>query len=226
MVMAEKKATRKKSASRRKSPARKKAAATEEGQKKAGEPKAAEKPEANPPEKKAPEAPKAAEKPAEKPEAKPAEAPAPEAKPKGRKAKKPKKGKKGPKTEHARGKRKEAIARATVKEGKGNVRVNAIMLKGFGNKYVRGIIEEPVLIAGPDALKVDIEVRVRGGGAMGQAQACRTAIARALAQWFGEGLQKKYKESDRYLLREDSRRVEPKKYKGPKARARFQKSYR
>lgn len=221
--MAEKKATRKKSASRRKSPARKKAAATEEKPKAAEKPKEAQKPEAKPPEKKAPEAPNAAEKPAEKPDAKPA--PAPEAKPR-KKVKKPKKGKKGPKTEHARGKRKEAIARATVKEGKGSVRVNAIMLKGFGNKYVRGIIEEPVLLAGPDALKVDIEVHVRGGGAMGQAQACRTAIARALAQWFGEGLQKKYKESDRYLLREDSRRVEPKKYKGPKARARFQKSYR
>ena len=211
--MAEKKATKKKAAPKKKAPAKKKAVK----EPKAEEPKAAEKPEVKPAEKKAPEAPK--------PEAKPAEAPAPE-KPK-KKARKPrKKGKKGPKTEHARGKRKEAIARATVKEGSGKVRVNAVGLKAFGNNYVRGIIEEPVLIAGPDALKVDIEVHVRGGGATGQAQACRTAIARALAQWFGEGLQKKYKDSDRYLLREDSRRVEPKKYKGPKARARFQKSYR
>ena len=73
---------------------------------------------------------------------------------------------------------------------------------------------------------VDVSVRVHGGGEMGQAQACRTAIAKALVQYFGESVSEKYKEEDKFLLREDPRRVEPKKYLGPKARARDQKSYR
>ncbi len=141
-------------------------------------------------------------------------------------AKKARKKKKGVQVEHARGKRKKAIARATVKEGSGRIRVNSKLVSSSGNKYFRGIVEEPLLLLGPDGLKVDVNVSVRGGGEMGQAQACRTAVARALAQYFGEGAVAKFKEDDTYLLREDPRRVEPKKYKGRKARARFQKSYR
>ncbi len=143
-----------------------------------------------------------------------------------KKAKKGKKKKKGVRTEHARGKRKRAIARATVKEGSGRIRVNSKLISSMGNKYFRNIVEEPLALLGPDGLKVDISVKVQGGGEMGQAQACRTAIAKALALYFGEGVVAKYKEDDTYLLREDSRRVEPKKYQGPKARARKQKSYR
>ncbi len=143
-----------------------------------------------------------------------------------KKAKKIKKKKKGVHTEHARGKRKRAIARATVKEGSGRIRVNSKLTSSVGNKYFRNIVEEPLGLLGPDGLKVDISVKVHGGGEMGQAQACRTAIAKALALYFGEGVIAKYKEDDLYLLKEDSRRVEPKKYQGPKARARKQKSYR
>jgi small subunit ribosomal protein S9 len=62
---------------------------------------------------------------------------------------------------------------------------------------------------------------------MGQAQACRVAIARALVGFSGdEHLKSRIIAYDRSMIAEDSRRVEPKKYKGPKARARFQKSYR
>lgn len=143
---------------------------------------------------------------------------------KARKARK-KKGK-GAKTEHARGKRKRAIARATVSEGEGRIRINSRLTSSIGNRYFRQIVEEPLALLGPEGLSVDVSVKVRGGGETGQAQACRTAIARALAQYFGEGVAAKYKEDDTYLLREDPRRVESKKYKGPKARARFQKSYR
>lgn len=137
-----------------------------------------------------------------------------------------KKKKKGTHVEHARGKRKRAIARATVKAGSGRIRVNSRLVSSSVNRYFRELVEEPLALLGPDGLKVDVSVSVRGGGEMGQAQACRTAVARALAQYFGEGVAAKYKEDDTYLLREDPRRVEPKKYKGPKARARFQKSYR
>lgn len=178
-----------------------------------------------------------AAKPAETPEvakqAKPQEKPGPkheakpEAPPKPRPAKRQKKPKgKAVRVEIARGKRKTSIARASVREGGGRIRVNSILTSTIQNRYARELIEEPLAFAGPEGSKVDITVSTRGGGEMGQAQAARTAIARALAQYFGEGLKKAYDEADKYFLCEDPRRVEPKKYKGRKARARFQKSYR
>ncbi|MCK4319472.1 30S ribosomal protein S9 [Candidatus Micrarchaeota archaeon] len=134
--------------------------------------------------------------------------------------------KKKTEVKHVRGKRKEAIARATIKEGSGKVRINSKLLEAFEDEFIKEIIREPVAIAGADAVKVDIEVNVKGGGIFGQAQASRTAIAKALSEYFGESLTKRYEEIDKYLLAEDSRRVESKKYAGPKARARYQKSYR
>lgn len=188
------------------------------------------------PEKKAEaHAPKPAEKPAhEAPKAHP-EAPKHEAAqklqeaPKAEAAQKPKRArarKKGVKVETARGKRKTGVARASVKEGHGRIRVNSMLTSAMPNRFLREMVEEPLRLAGPEGNKVDVEVHVRGGGESGQAQASRTAIARALSKYFGEGLKKSYEEADKYLLDEDPRRVEPKKYKGRKARARFQKSYR
>ncbi len=173
-------------------------------------------------EEKAQEEPKKEEKPPE--EKKKPEKPDKPKKPKPKK--KAKKKKKAVRVEHCRGKRKRSIARATVKEGSGRLRVNSKLITSFGNRYFRSIVEEPLALIGPDGLTVDVTVRVHGGGEMGQAQACRTAVARALANYFGEAVRAKYKEDDSYLLREDPRRVEPKKYMGPKARARNQKSYR
>ncbi len=128
----------------------------------------------------------------------------------------------------ARGKRKESIARATITPGKGNVRINHMKLDAYySNKYIREIVRQPLNYLGPEALNVDISVNVLGGGAMGQAQATRTAIANALVEYFpDQKLKEKFLEIDRSLLIEDVRRVETKKFKGPKARARFQKSYR
>jgi small subunit ribosomal protein S9 len=149
-----------------------------------------------------------------------------------KKEKKPKKGKKAAKKPKvkvvvARGKRKEAIARATIKSGNGAIRINSILLQSFGNEFVREIIREPIRYVGPQANTVNISVNVFGGGAMGQAQAARTAIANALINYFEEAnLKEKFISIDRSLVVEDTRRVEPKKYKGPKARARYQKSYR
>lgn len=160
-----------------------------------------------------------------KPHAAPAEAKhaAPPEKP-GKKSKKPRK--KAGKVEGARGKRKTSIARASVKEGSGRIRVNSLLSSAIHNRYIRDLIEEPLRAAGPDGNKVDVSVSMYGGGEMGQAQAARTAIARALTKYFGEGLKNTYDGMDKYFLCEDPRRVEPKKYKGRKARARFQKSYR
>lgn len=159
----------------------------------------------------------AMQKPAEK-----SAAPKAEARPEPKK----KKAKKGVRVELARGKRKTSVARAAVKEGHGRIRVNSMLSSAMPNRFLREMIEEPLRLAGPEGNSVDVEVKVHGGGESGQAQASRTAIARALSQYFGENLKKSYEEADKYLLAEDPRRVEPKKYKGRKARARFQKSYR
>ena len=126
-----------------------------------------------------------------------------------------------------RGKRKESIARASICKGKGIIRVNSVNLNAIDNKYVRQTIAEPLGLAPEIASQVNISVNVVGGGSMGQAQASRVAIARALIGFSGDqDLKRKIIEYDRFMYAEDSRRVEPKKYKGPKARARFQKSYR
>ncbi len=167
------------------------------------------------------------EKPAEKPAEKAkGQKPAPPKKKPARK-RKPKKRKPPAKLALARGKRKTAIARARIREGKGNIRINSKSLILFQNPFIREVIREPLRYVGAEANSIDISVTVRGGGEMGQAQAARTAIANALADYFKElDLKKKFMEIDRSLIVEDTRRVESKKYKGPKARARYQKSYR
>jgi small subunit ribosomal protein S9 len=126
------------------------------------------------------------------------------------------------------GKRKTAIARATVREGTGRIHINKTPLNNFTPLMARQIIEEPLMIAGPDiASKVDIRVNVRGGGVMGQAQASRIAIARGLVDFTKNAdLRKAYVEYDRTLMAGDSRRKEKKKFGGPGARAKKQKSYR
>ncbi|MFA5930608.1 MAG: 30S ribosomal protein S9 [Candidatus Micrarchaeia archaeon] len=141
--------------------------------------------------------------------------------------KKPVKAKKKEVISVFRGKRKESIARASIRKGKGIIRINSVRLDAIDNKYVRQMVGEPLGLAPEVATQVDISVNVFGGGQMGQAQACRTAIARALVGFSGDdNLKRKIIDHDKFMIAEDSRRVEPKKYKGPKARARFQKSYR
>jgi small subunit ribosomal protein S9 len=126
------------------------------------------------------------------------------------------------------GKRKTAIARATVREGKGQVYINKTPIENYLPLMARQIMEEPLLIASNDVTsKVDIRVNVRGGGIMGQAQASRIAIARGLVDFTKSAdLRKQFVEYDRTLMAGDSRRKEKKKFGGPGARAKRQKSYR
>ena len=107
-----------------------------------------------------------------------------------------------------RGKRKESIARASVAKGKGIVRINSTLLSAIDNKYVRETILEPLNLAPEVATQVDIRINVSGGGQMGQAQACRVAVARALVGFSGDAaLKGRFIEHDRFMLAEDSRRV-------------------
>ncbi|SCG85902.1 30S ribosomal protein S9 [Methanobacterium congolense] len=128
---------------------------------------------------------------------------------------------------HTSGKRKTSIARGKVKEGKGRIRVNKKPVELYDPELARLKIQEPIILAGELADKVDIDVRVIGGGVMGQAEAARMVIAKGLVQWTGDmELKEKFTHYDRTMLVGDPRRSEPKKYGGPGARARNQKSYR
>ncbi|NIP67553.1 30S ribosomal protein S9 [Candidatus Bathyarchaeota archaeon] len=126
------------------------------------------------------------------------------------------------------GKRKTAIARATVRSGKGRVRINNVPLEIYEPKIARDKIREPLLLLDQETLKeIDINIKVSGGGFMGQAEASRMAIARALSRWTkSTRLESAFKDYDRSMIAGDSRRKESSKFGGPGARARYQKSYR
>lgn len=125
------------------------------------------------------------------------------------------------------GKKKTAIARATVSDGEGRVRVNSKPVELAEPELARLKMLEPFRIAEEQREDVDISVDVRGGGTVGQADAVRTAIARGLVQHTNDAeLRDAYMEFDRSLLVNDVRQSESKKWGGPGARARYQKSYR
>jgi len=124
------------------------------------------------------------------------------------------------------GRRKQSIAKATLKEGKGVVKINNINLKAYTPEFSRLKIMEPLILAGDISSKVDIDVIVRGGGAVTQADAIRLAIGRALAQ-YSPKLKEVYLNYDRQLLVADIRVKESAKpnHHG-QARAKTQTSYR
>ncbi len=141
---------------------------------------------------------------------------------------------KGKKVVHTSGKRKTAVARATVKAGKGRVRVNSEPIEILQPELSRRKAMEELVIA--DAMKrlskVDINILTHGGGIMGQTDAIRTALARGLVHYNGgaegldEELRDEYLRFDRSLLVNDPRRKEPKHQLGRGARRKKQKSYR
>lgn len=128
---------------------------------------------------------------------------------------------------HTSGKRKTAIARGTVREGTGKVRVNRKPVELYSPELAKLKIFEPLELAGDLADSVDINIRVVGGGVMGQAEAARMVIAKGLVEYYGDmNLKDRYVQYDRTMLVGDPRRSESKKFGGPGARARKQKSYR
>ena len=127
---------------------------------------------------------------------------------------------------HIAGKRKKAIARATLRPGTGIVRINSQLLQHVRPSLYRAKIEEPLLIAGTVAKTVNISVRVSGGGANSQAEAARLAIGKALVA-HDKKLHKDFLQYDRSLLVADVREKETRKpNRHGKARAKVQKSYR
>ena len=125
------------------------------------------------------------------------------------------------------GKRKTAVARASVKKGTGLIRINKKPVEIYEPEIARWKIFEPLKIADKHIDKIDIDVDVAGGGYMSQANAVRTAIAKGLLEYTADpSLKIAFLDYDRSLLVSDSRRKEPKKPLGRGARKKRQKSYR
>jgi len=141
--------------------------------------------------------------------------------------------------------RKTANAHVHITKGVGKVRVNNVPIDMIEPLMAREVILTPleILRLHSEELrnKIDVSVRVSGGGFMGQSYAAATAITRALIGWtkskkdpkdhpftksIRTDLRKKIDEFDKYLISGDARRKEPKKFGGPGARRRKQKSYR
>ena len=131
------------------------------------------------------------------------------------------------KAQLAVGKRKTSKARVVITEGKGRVRVNNTPIHLYKPEIAREKIMESIWLAGDVADNVDVRAKVYGGGFMSQAEAVRMGIAQGLVKWSrSKRLRNTYIEYDRTMLAGDARRKESKKFGGPGARARKQKSYR
>ena len=124
---------------------------------------------------------------------------------------------------NAIGRRKAAIARVFVKEGKGDIIINGRELANyFPSSMLQFVVNQPLNTV--NALgKYDIKVNLKGGGFNGQAEALRLAIARALVKINAED---KHALKVAGFLTRDARVVERKKPGQPKARKRFQFSKR
>ena len=128
---------------------------------------------------------------------------------------------------HTSGKRKTAIARATLKQGNGIIRVNKILLNVYKPELAKYRIMEPLQLAGDLVNKVDIKVNVLGGGWQSQSEAVRLAIAKGLVEFSEDkNLRQTFLDYDRHLIVADIRQAESSKPNDSKPRAKRQKSYR
>ena len=126
-------------------------------------------------------------------------------------------------TIHKIGRRKTAVARVYLKEGKGNITINKRELENyFPTGTLQYKVKQPLTLTDNENT-FDITVNVFGGGITGQAEAIRLAISRAMCTLNDEnrGILK-----PEGLLTRDPRMVERKKYGQKKARKKFQFSKR
>ena len=128
------------------------------------------------------------------------------------------------------GRKKTAVAVALVRNGNGNVRVNGCPIHTVTPDLLRIKVYEPLLLLGREKWsKVDIRLRVKGGGFTAQIYAMRQAVAKGIVAYYqkfvDEATKKEVKDIlmayDRSLIVADPRRCEPKKFGGRSARARF-----
>ena len=126
-------------------------------------------------------------------------------------------------TIHKIGRRKTAVARVYLKEGKGNITVNRKELNEyFTTGTLQYKVNQPLMLTENEG-KFDLSVNVFGGGITGQAEAIRLAISRAMCELDAENRAILKPEG---LLTRDPRMVERKKFGQKKARKKFQFSKR
>jgi small subunit ribosomal protein S9 len=126
------------------------------------------------------------------------------------------------------GKRKEAIAKATIVDGTGKITINKKTVSSYPH-LLQLEVSEPIVIANDilGKLNFDISVNVKGGGVSGQIQASRLAISRAIVEFTkNEDVKRAFISYDRTLLIADTRRKETCKPGDSKARAMRQTSFR
>jgi small subunit ribosomal protein S16e len=133
------------------------------------------------------------------------------------------------------GRKKTATAVAHCKRGTGLLKINGSPLHLVTPDILKTKVYEPIMLLGEERFKnVDIRIRVSGGGHTSQIYAIRQALAKAIVAFYQKYVDEASKQEikeilvsyDRTLLVADPRRCEPKKFGGPGARARYQKSYR
>ncbi|MCY0859061.1 MAG: 30S ribosomal protein S9 [Sulfolobaceae archaeon] len=125
------------------------------------------------------------------------------------------------------GKRKKAIARCVARPGNGKVFINGVPVELIPFEITRLKIMEPLLLAGNLKDKFDFWISVEGGGIMGQADAARMAIAKAIVKLTNlSEIKEIYKAYDRTMLAGDPRRTESEKWMRYSARRWRQKAYR
>ena len=127
---------------------------------------------------------------------------------------------------HTVGKRKSAVARLYLTEGKGNIIINGRKMEEYfpALKHQFTVLQPLKLLAVEG--KYDIKVNVHGGGLTGQSEAIRHAISKALVEIFGYESEERKKLKEAGFITRDSRVVERKKYGQPKARKQYQFSKR
>ena len=124
---------------------------------------------------------------------------------------------------HKIGRRKTAVARVYVSEGKGDITINKKEFKQyFPTPTLQYKVQQPLSLT-ENVENFDIKVNVYGGGVTGQAEAIRLAISRALCEVDAENRLTLKPEG---LLTRDPRMVERKKFGQKKARKKFQFSKR
>jgi small subunit ribosomal protein S9 len=124
---------------------------------------------------------------------------------------------------HKIGRRKTAVARVYVAQGKGNITVNKKdMADYFTTATLQYKVNQPLALTNNDG-NFDITVNVYGGGITGQAEAIRLALSRAMCEIDAENRAILKPEG---LLTRDPRMVERKKFGQKKARKKFQFSKR
>ncbi len=115
----------------------------------------------------------------------------------------------------ATGKRRKAVARASLRPGTGVITLNSESIDDIKNQTVRLLLHEPLSLIGDAWKKFNIRVSTNGGGTLGQAQAARQAIAKCLADELGDEAKAVFMAYDRNMLAYDPRRTEP--HKSPRS---------